>query len=142
MKSNRIAGIARIVAFMTLISTSLFAGVVGGPRKEAGTVSANRYQEFTYEFEHYQDANIKVVFEITGQTSAACDKLKVKLLVDGQWFMTGASRIDTAGVIGSEECVFEGGYGKGHKFARDRRNVTIQVINERSENTVFILTTN
>lgn len=143
MRSNTLRRLAVIGAALFLMSPGLtHAGVVGGPQSESGTVLAGKNRVFAYQFEHYQDALIKVVFITEDFSEAYCDQLKVKMWVGDEWFFTGAGRYVAGGNNADDTCVLEVGYGRAHKYAKDRRKVTIQLINESSETVPFRLTTN
>jgi len=130
------------VALLLMMSSAVFGGVVGGPQERKGELSANRYQEFTFEFRKNEDCWIRAFFEEV-ESPEVCRKLKLKILVDGEWMETIPAQPEFDPFGGNKgTCDAEAGYGGGSLQARKNHNVTIQVINESSKRQSYILKTN
>ncbi len=138
-RSSQVRSIAVVMLLAVRFGTA--AGVVGGPQSRHEYFSPGTNKVFKFQFEHRQNAEIKVSFDIHGADAAVCKDLKMKVWVGQEWFFTGSGRYEMT--KDTAYCIVQSGYGSAHKYANDRREVTVQVLNDLSSGGFsFDLTTN
>jgi hypothetical protein len=151
MKSfgHYLIGSAATFFYVMIISPVTMGDVVGGKQHREGELSAESYEQFTFEFEKNKDCMIKATFapkNIRERAKEECEKLSMKMWVDGEWFQTGFGRLIYVEDASGKEtltCVIDPmGYSYGHPTAKRNRNVTVRLVNGNIWKALYVLDTN